>query len=283
MYTLLCRNPQRKHYFAYTDVGASARGNVYASMKKSSAKATFCVYRGWMYTLLHRNPQQKHHFAYTEIGASARGDVYASVQKLSVKTLFCVYRCQGREGVVYASYSEAINESIILRIQMSGTSARSDVYASMQKLSVKALFCVYRYRGVDVYASAQKSSAKAFFCVYRNRDVCKERCIRFHAEALSESILLRIQIPGVDVYASMKKPSAKSSFCVYRGWDVCKERCIRFYEEVFSEIIILRIQILGHLRGAMYTHLCRRPQRKHHLAYTDTGGWMYTHLCRIPQ
>ena len=45
MYTLLRRSPQQKHHFAYTEAGAYARGNVYASAQESSAKASFCVYR----------------------------------------------------------------------------------------------------------------------------------------------------------------------------------------------------------------------------------------------
>ena len=118
-YALLFGSPQQKHHFAYTEAGASARGNVYASVQKASVKTSFCVYRSrrvlegrcirfWlgalsesmytgqtMYTLLRRKLQQKHHFAYTEAGASARGNVYASVQK-------------------------ALSESMILRIQILG-------------------------------------------------------------------------------------------------------------------------------------------------------------------
>ena len=45
MYTHLRRKLQQKHHFAYTDAGASARGNVYASVQKPAAKASFCVYR----------------------------------------------------------------------------------------------------------------------------------------------------------------------------------------------------------------------------------------------
>ena len=99
---ICAESSQRKHDFAYTNTGASARGDVYAFMQKASAKASFCVYRSrrvcegrcirfclgalsesmytgkTMYTHLRRKLQQKHHFAYTEAGASARGAVYAS-------------------------------------------------------------------------------------------------------------------------------------------------------------------------------------------------------------
>ena len=204
MYTLLWRSLQRNRHFAYTEAGTSVRSDVYASMQKPSVKASFCVYRCWdvcegrCIRFLCRRPQWKHYFAYTEIGASARGDVYASIQKLSVK----------------------------------------------------ASFCVYRYRGVDVYASAQKSSAKASFCVYKYWVICKGRCIRIYAEALSESAILRIQmlghIGGVFVYAFIQEPSMKALFCVYRNRGICKRWCIRFYEEAFSESVILRMRGSGY-------------------------------------
>ena len=123
MCTHLRRNLQRKHHFAYTEACASARGDVYASAQKASAKASFCVYRSLrvcegrcirfcaesfskniilriqmlrrlreaMYTHLRRNLQRKHHFAYTEAGASARGTVYASIQKPAAKSSFYVH------------------------------------------------------------------------------------------------------------------------------------------------------------------------------------------------
>ena len=110
MCTHLCRKLQQKHHFAYTEAGASARGTVYASAQKLSAKTSFCVYRSRrvcegrcirfcaesfseniilriqklgrlrevLYTHLRRNLQRKHHFAYTEAGAYWRGAVYAS-------------------------------------------------------------------------------------------------------------------------------------------------------------------------------------------------------------
>ena len=180
-----------------------------------------------MYTLPRRSPQQKHHFAYTEACAYWRGAVYASAQKASAKTSFCVYRsrrvCEGQCVRICAESSQRKHDFAYTN---TGASARGDVYAFMQKPSVKASFCVYRNRGV---------------C----RDI---------------------------VYASMQKPSMKASFCVYRSWGVCEGRCIRFCAGVPRENIILRIQMLRRLRGAMYTHLRRKLQQKHHFAYTEAGA-----------
>ena len=104
-----------------------------------------------------------------------------------------------------------------------GASARGDVYAFMQKPSVKASFCVYRNRGVCrdiVYASMQKPSMKASFCVYRSWGICEGRCIRICAESCSENIILRIQKPARlrgELYTLLhRNPSAKASFCVYK-------------------------------------------------------------------
>ena len=44
MYTLLRRNLQQKHHFAYTEANASARGTVYASIQKPAAKSSFYVH-----------------------------------------------------------------------------------------------------------------------------------------------------------------------------------------------------------------------------------------------
>ena len=128
MYTLLRRKLQQKHHFAYTEAGASARGDVYASAQKASAKTSFCVYRsrrvceGQCVRICAESSQRKHDFAYTNTGASARGDVYAFMQKPSAKASFCVYRNRGV--------------------------CRDIVYASMQKPSMKASFCVYRSWGI---------------------------------------------------------------------------------------------------------------------------------------
>jgi hypothetical protein len=45
MYTLLRKSLRQKHHFAYTEAGASARGDVYASAQESPEKTSFCVYR----------------------------------------------------------------------------------------------------------------------------------------------------------------------------------------------------------------------------------------------
>ena len=187
---------QQKHHFAYTEAGASARGNVYASVQKASAKTSFCVYRCWgvlegscirfclgalsesmytgqtMYTLLRRKLQRKHHFAYTEAGASARGNVYASVQKASAKTSFCVYRSWGIcEGQCVRICAESSQRKHDFAYTNTGASARGDVYAFMQKPSVKTSFCVYRSWGVcerRCIRFCAKLAAKAPFCVYRS-------------------------------------------------------------------------------------------------------------------
>ena len=102
------------------------------------------------------------------------------------------------------------------------------------------------------------------------------QCVRICAETCSESIILRIQkqkrLRGGNVYASAQESPEKTSFCVYRSRRVCEGSCIRICAESFSENIILRIQMLGHLRGAMCTHLCRKLQRKHHFEYTEANA-----------
>ena len=150
------------------------------------------------YALLFGSPQQKHHFAYTEAGASARGNVYASVQK-------------------------ALSESMILRIQILG-----HLQEVMYTLLCRSLQQKHHFAYTEAGASARG-----------------------------------------DVYASAQKPAAKTSFCVYRSRRVCEGQCVRICAESFSENIILRIQKPARLRGAMYTLLRRKLQRKHHFAYTE--------------
>ena len=120
---------------------------------------------GELYTLLLRSFERKHvHWA---------DNVYASVQKASAKTSFCVYRslrvCEGQCVRICAESSQRKHDFAYTN---TGASARGDVYAFMQKPSVKASFCVYR-----------------------SLRVCEGRCIRFCIGALSESIILRIQKP----------------------------------------------------------------------------------------
>ena len=157
--------------------------------------------------------------------------------------------------------------------------------------------------GVFVYAFIQEPSMKALFCVYRNRGICKRWCIRIYAEALSESIILRIQILGRlrgamytllwrslqrkcyfayteigasargNVYAFIKKPLAKATFCVYRYRG---GGCIRFCTEILSKSIILRIQMWWCLQEVMYTLPFRSLQWKHHFAYTNIRASKYS-------
>ena len=151
MCTHLCRKLQQKHHFAYTEAGASARGDVYASAQKPAAKTSFCVYRsrrvceGQCVRICAESSQRKHDFAYTNTGASARGDVYAFMQKPSAKASFCVYRNRGVcEGQCVRICAETCSESIILRIQKPARLRGGDVYACAQKASAKTSFCVYR-------------------------------------------------------------------------------------------------------------------------------------------
>ena len=124
MYTHLCRKLQRKHHFAYTEAGASARGAVYASAQESSAKTSFCVYRslrvceGSCIRFCIGTPQRKHHFAYTNTEASARGQCIR----------FCIGTPQRKH---HFAYTEA------------NASARGTVYASIQKPAAKSSFYVH--------------------------------------------------------------------------------------------------------------------------------------------
>ena len=187
MYTHLRRKLQQKHHFAYTEAGASARGDVYASAQKASAKTSFCVYRSWgvcegqcvricaesfseniilriqklrrlrgeLYTLLLRSFERKHvHWA---------DNVYASTQESSAKTSFCVYRsrrvCEGR---CIRFCAESFSENIILRIQKLRR-LRGELYT----LLLRSFERKHVHWADNVYASAQESSAKTSFCVYR--------------------------------------------------------------------------------------------------------------------
>ena len=193
MYTHLCRKLQRKHHFAYTEAGASARGAVYASAQKPAAKASFCVYRSWgvlegscirfclgalsesmytgktMCTHLRRNLQRKHHFAYTEAEASARGQ--------------CIRFCAG-----------VPRENIILRIQKPAR-LRGELYTHLRRKLQRKHHFAYTDAGAsargNVYASVQKPAAKTSFCVYRSQRICERHCIRFYSKTCSEIVILR--------------------------------------------------------------------------------------------
>ena len=246
MCTHLRRSPQQKHHFAYTEAGASARGDVYASAQKPAAKTSFCVYRsrrvceGQCVRICAESSQRKHDFAYTNTGASARGDVYAFMQKPSAKASFCVYRNRGV--------------------------CRDIVYASMQKPSMKASFCVYRSWGIcegqcvricaesfskNIILRIQKPARLrgAMYTLLRRSPQRKHHFAYTDAEASARG----------DVYASAQKPAAKASFCVYISWGVCERHCIRFYSKTCSEIVILRTHCVAS-PGATFTWttLCRQ-------------------------
>ena len=252
MCTHLRRSPQQKHHFAYTEAGASARGDVYASAQKPAAKTSFCVYRsrrvceGQCVRICAESSQRKHDFAYTNTGASARGDVYAFMQKPSAKASFCVYRNRGV--------------------------CRDIVYASMQKPSMKASFCVYRSWGI-CEGQCVRICAESFSKNIILR-IQKPARLRGAMYTLLHRSFERKHVHWADnVYASVQKASAKTSFCVYRCWGICEGQCVRICAETCSENIILRIQKPTHLREALYTLLFKNLQRNRHFTYTEAGAY----------
>ena len=114
-------------------------------MKKSSAKATFCV-------------------------CEAQGTEKISVQKPSAKALFCVYRNRGVcEGRCIRFCAETCSENIILRIQKP-THLREMLYTLLRRKLQRKHHFAYTEANASargtVYASIQKPAAKSSFYVH---------------------------------------------------------------------------------------------------------------------
>ena len=145
-------------------------------MKKISVKASFCVYRYWDVCVgrcirIYAEVLSESIILSIQIPGV---DVYASAQKSSAKASFYVYRNRRvcKEHCI-RFYEEAFSESIILRIQILGH-LRGAMYTLLWRTFRESIILRMQMpegRACIVYASAQKPSVKASFCVYKYQSV----------------------------------------------------------------------------------------------------------------